>query len=120
MARKIFKYRGLTAEELKKLSIKEFANLLTSRERRSILRGFTAEEQNTIDKLEKRNTVKTHQRQLVILPGMIGKTLEVHKGKEYVPVTITEEMVGHRLGEFALTRKRAGHTKAGVGAKKKK
>lgn len=119
MARKIFKYRGLTGEELKKLSIKEFAELLPSRERRSILRGFTDDEQNTLAKLEKRNTVKTHQRQLVILPSMIGKTIEVHRGKEFVPVTITEEMMGHRLGEFALTRKRATHAKSGVGAKKK-
>ena len=120
MAKKIFKYRGLVLEELQKLSLKEFINLLPSRERRTLERGFTHEENKLLKKLEKKNNVKTHERQMVIIPKMVGKTILVHNGKDYVQVNITEEMIGHRLGEFALTRKRAIHTSLGVGAKKKK
>ena len=120
MAKKEFKYHGYTGEQLKELSLKEFMQLLPSRERRSLLRGFTHEEQSLLNKIEKRDNVKTHERQMVVIPKMIGKTIQVHSGKDYVPVTITEEMVGHRLGQFVLTRKRTGHTGGGIGGKKAK
>ena len=118
MARKEFKYRGYTTPQLQELSLKEFTQLLPSRERRSIQRGFTPEEQSLLTKLEKRDKVKTHQRQMIIFPAMVGKTIMVHNGKGYEELRIEEEMVAHRLGQFALTRKKAGHNKGGTGKKK--
>ncbi|MBR9703031.1 30S ribosomal protein S19, partial [Candidatus Woesearchaeota archaeon] len=101
MARKEFKYRGFTGEQLKELPLKEFMILLPARERRSLARGFTKEEQSLLTKLEKRDKVKTHERQMVIIPSLIGKTIGVHNGKDYVNILITDEMVGQRLGQFA-------------------
>ena len=69
-------------------------------------------------KLEKRDKVKTHQREMIVLPIMVGKTIMVHNGKDYVPILILEEMIGGRLGQFALTRKKSGHSKGGTGSKK--
>ena len=116
MAKKEFTYRGLKAEQLMKMSIKEFASLLTSRERRTLLRGLTDVEKNLLHKLEKRNNVKTHAREMVVVPQMIGKTVLVHNGKEYTPVLILDEMVGVRLGELVHTRKMIKHSSPGVGA----
>ncbi len=116
MAKKEFTYRGLSVEQLKKMSVKEFAALIPSRERRTLLRGFTDAEKNLLRKLEKRNNVKTQCREMVIVPQMIGKTLLVHNGKEYTPVPINEEMVGFRLGEFHLTRKPIKHNSPGIGS----
>jgi small subunit ribosomal protein S19 len=116
MAKKEFTYRGLGMEQLKKMSIKEFAALIPSRERRTLLRGLTDAEKNLLRKLEKRDTVKTHCREMVVVPQMIGKTILVHNGKEYAPVQVSEEMVGFRLGEFVLTRKMVKHSSPGVGA----
>ena len=53
---------------------------------------------------------------MIILPEMIGKTIKVHSGKEFVPVIIIEEMIGHCLGEFVLTRRRVEHSAPGIGA----
>jgi small subunit ribosomal protein S19 len=116
MAKKEFTYRGLTAETLSKMSIKEFAALIPSRERRTLLRGMTDPEKSLLNKLSKRNNVKTHCREMVIVPQMMGKTVLVHSGKDYAPVIITEEMLGHRLGQFVLTRKPIKHSSPGVGA----
>jgi len=116
MAKKEFTYRGLSVEQLKKMSIKEFAAIIPSRERRTLLRGQTDAEKSLLRKLEKRTNVKTHAREMVIVPQMIGKVILVHNGKEYTAVTITEEMIGVRLGEFVLTRKMVKHASPGVGA----
>ena len=116
MAKKEFTYRGHTPDQLKKMSIKESATLLPSRERRSILRGMTEPEKSLLRKIEKRDGVKTHAREMVIVPMMIGKTILVHSGKEYVPVAVTEEMVGIRLGELVHTRKPTKHNSPGIGA----
>ena len=62
--------------------------------------------------------VKTHCRDMLILPEMIDKTIKVYSGKDFVPVTCTVEMLGHRLGEFAHSRKVVKHSSAGVGATK--
>ncbi len=101
------------------MSTDEFANLLPSKERRKLRRGFTPSERSLLAKLAKRDKVKTQSRAMVVLPSMIGKTILVHNGKEYVPVTIQPEMVAHRLGQFALTRKPTKHSSAGVMATKK-
>ena len=57
----------------------------------------------------KREVVKTWSRLSTIFPDFIGHTIAVHNGKDFVPVYVTEDMVGHKLGEFALTRKFGGH-----------
>lgn len=119
--RKDFTYRGKTLQELKKLDVREFARHLKSRARRNVLRQFQQIE-NFISrakvKLEKNKPVKTHQRDLVVVPEMVGIKIHVYDGRNFVPVEITEEMLGHRLGEFAITRGKIKHSKAGVGATK--
>jgi len=59
-----------------------------------------------------RKPIKTWSRRSTILPDFIGLTLAVHNGKKFVPVYVTENMVGHKLGEFALSRTFHGHTPA--------
>lgn len=62
-----------------------------------------------LNKDNKKEVVKTYSRRSTIYPDFIGHTIAVHNGKEFIPVYITEDMVGHKLGEFALTRKFGGH-----------
>ena len=57
----------------------------------------------------KKEVVKAYSRRSTIFPDFVGHTIAVHNGKEFIPVYITEDMVGHKLGEFALTRKFGGH-----------
>jgi len=116
MAKKEFIYRGKTLEELKAMSVKEFASLMTARKRRTLLREQPEAHQIFMRKIEARNTVKTHCRDVVIVPQMAGKTVKVHNGKEFVPVMIEPDMIGHTLGEFAPTRKRVMHHAPGIGA----
>jgi small subunit ribosomal protein S19 len=118
MAKKEFTYRGFTLDKLTQMSIKEFAQLIPSRERRTLLRGQTEAEKSLLRKLGKRESAKTHAREMVVIPQMIGKTILVHNGKEYTQLNITDEMIGLRLGQFVLTRKMVKHTSPGVGATK--
>jgi small subunit ribosomal protein S19 len=119
MALKEFKYRGKSLEDLKKLSLKELSLLLPSRERRKIKRGFTDAEKAFLDKLQsKSKKIETHCRDMVILPQMVGRIISIHAGKEFKDVEVTAEMIGHRLGEFALTRSRVAHNAPGIGATK--
>ena len=64
----------------------------------------------------KKNVIKTWSRASMITPDFVGQTIAVHNGRQFVPVYITENMVGHKLGEFAPTRTYHGH---GVDKKKK-
>ncbi len=57
----------------------------------------------------RKNVIKTYSRASMIIPDMVGLTIAVHNGKTFVPVFITENMVGHKLGEFAPTRTFRGH-----------
>lgn len=57
-----------------------------------------------------RRPIKTWSRRSMILPDMIGLTIAVHNGRQHVPILVTENMVGHKLGEFAATRTYRGHT----------
>lgn len=123
MAKKIFTYRGHTLEELKNMPLDAVAKLIPSRQRRSLKRGFTPEQKKILDKIRKAakgETVKlrTHCRDLVVLPEMVGLTFEIHNGKEFSRVMIQPEMIGHYLGEFALTRKKVTHGAPGMGATK--
>ena len=117
MARK-FTYKGYTLEELQNMSLEEFAKIAPSRVRRKLLRGFTEQEKIFLKKLRKGNKkiVRTHCRDMVILPEMVGKLIGIHNGKEFVVVEIKPEMIGHRLGEFAMTTKIVKHSSPGVGA----
>ena len=111
-----FTYRGKTIAELQALSIEEFAELLPSRERRSIKRGFTEVQKKALADMRNGEKVRTHTRGMVILPEMVGKTIAVYDGKKFIDVEIHPEMVAHRFGEFAPTRSRVSHGSAGVGA----
>lgn len=114
---KEFTYKGKTLQELKNMSINEFAELVPSRLRRSLKRGLTDEQKKLLEKVKINDKdIKTHARDMVILPIMVGHMIKVYNGKEYIPVQITEEMLGHCLGEFSLTRKRVQHNAPGVGA----
>ncbi len=115
MARKEFRFRGKTLEELQQLSIEEIAELLPSRERRSLKR-LDDNKKKLLQKIQKKSFIKTHEREMVIVPQMVGKTIGVHNGKEFVQVIIQPEMIGMRLGQLALTRKRVAHSGPGVGA----
>ena len=119
--RKDFTYRGKTIEELKKLDVREFAKYLKSRSRRNVLRQFQKIESfvnRAKVKAGKNKPVRTHQRDLVIVPEMVGMKISVYNGKSFEPVNIAGEMLGHRLGEFSLSRGRVKHGKSGVGATK--
>ena len=113
---KEFRYRGYTLEELQKMSLEQLAELLPARERRKIKRGFTEQELKLLRKLRKKGTARTHCRDMIVLPEMVGKVIFVHNGKEFVRVEIKPEMIGHRLVEFAQTRKFEKHSGPGVGA----
>ena len=84
----------------------------TARSRRSFIRGLDDERATFVEKLRANGTdeaVRTHCRDVPILPDFIGLTVAVHNGKQHVPVYVTEQMVGHKLGEFAMTRTFKGH-----------
>ena|SRR3989344_5364953 len=114
---KEFAFRGKSLAELKKLSLTEFALLIPSRARRSLKRGITDDQKKLLEKVRKNDKdIKTHSREMVILPEMVGHTIKIYTGKEFFQVFMTEEMLGHCLGEFALTRRRVAHNAPGVGA----
>lgn len=119
--KKEFKFRGQNLEELKALDVREFAKLLTSRQRRTVLRQFQKMEEfvnRSNKKIERKKQIKTHQRDLIVVPGMVGMRIGVYNGREFIIVDIIGEMLGHFLGEFSLTRQRVKHGGAGVGATK--
>src|SRR3989344_1031101 len=119
--KKEFTYRGKTLEELKQVGVRGFSKYLRSRERRNVLRNFQEIEnfiKESNEKLEKKKKIKTHKRTIIIVPELVGMNIQVYNGREFFPVEITGEMLGHKLGEFALTRSKVAHTKAGVGATK--
>lgn len=111
-------FRGKTLEELQKMSIQEFAKLLPSKERRSLLRGLKENQLKLLENIKKYPDKfhKTHLRDLIILPQMVGAKIGVYNGKEWVSVYITPEMIGHRLGEFSHPTKRVKHSAPGIGA----
>ena len=119
---KEYKYRGVSVEELNNMSLEKLFELLPSRARRSLTRGINDNKRKLLEeiKLAKagklKTPIKTHLRDVIILPFMSGLTIQVFTGKEFKPVEVKPEMVGHYLGEFALTNKRVIHGAPGVGA----
>eukprot|EP01027_Heterolobosea_sp_BB2_P020510 GEZU01029262.1.p1 GENE.GEZU01029262.1~~GEZU01029262.1.p1 ORF type:complete len:169 (-),score=68.34 GEZU01029262.1:757-1212(-) len=123
---KKFTYRGVELENLLDLSNEELANLVGARQRRRFNRGLKRKPMSLIKKLrkakkearfgEKPAVVKTHLRNMIIVPEMIGSVVGVHNGKEFNAVEIKPEMVGHYLGEFSITYKPVKHGRPGIGA----
>lgn len=117
MAKKEFHYRGKTLDELQQLSLNELSELFTSYARRKMKRGLTETEKTLLKNIRTSSKpVKTHCRTMIILPEMVNKTIKVYNGKAFEDIMIQPEMIGHRLGEFSLTRKRVAHSSPGVGA----
>lgn len=116
--KKEFTFRGFTIQELQKMSVEEVLPLLTARARRSYTRGLNPEEQVFVDRLLRgdKPVLKTHRREIIILPNFVGRKVSVYNGKEYREIEIKPEMIGHYLGEFSLTRGSVKHSGPGVGA----
>jgi small subunit ribosomal protein S19 len=115
-----FTYKGKEWEEISKMSLEEFRKIIPARERRALKRGFTESEKKLLENIRgnPKKFHKTHCRELVIIPEIVGVKIGVHNGKEFIAVEIKPEMIGHRLGEFALTRKKVEHSAPGFGATK--
>ena len=111
-----FLYLGRKVADLAKLSIEELAGLLPARQRRSIKRGLAKENKKLLASLKNKDSIRTHIRNMIILPDMVGKSLEIYNGKSFEKVEVMPEMIGHFFGEFAQTRGRVQHGAAGVGA----
>ena len=115
---KVFSFRGHSLDELKKMTIEEFARVMTARERRSLKRGMTEQQRKLLEEVRKHPDEfhKTHVRDMIILPEMVGAKFGVFNGKEWINVFVTQEMVGKRLGDFAISIKRVKHSAPGIGA----
>jgi len=120
-----FRYRGKTLEELLNMSMDEFIKLLPARQRRSLRRGFTEEQKRILEKVRKivrtgkyDEVIKTHVRDMIILPEMVGLKFAVYSGKEFVEFQVVPEMIGHYLGEFSITTKKVEHGEPGLKATK--
>ncbi|HEX7575889.1 MAG TPA: 30S ribosomal protein S19 [Candidatus Methanoperedens sp.] len=114
-----FTFRGKSLEELKKLSQDEFALLVPSRQRRTLQRGISEDHKKLLHKVKiKDPNIRTHLRDMIVLPEMVGMKIAIHSGKEFTPIDILPEMMGHYFGEFVLTRKKVSHGAAGIGATK--
>jgi len=117
-----FTYRGLSQKELEELPLDKLLKLFPARIRRSLTRGINDNKRKLIGEIKAtkegklKTPINTHLRDLIILPFMIGTTVNVYSGKEFVPVTITSEMVSHYLGEYVITNKRVSHGAPGVGS----
>ena len=117
MAIKQFNWKGKTEEEVKRLDLDQLIPLVGARARRSLRRGFTEAQKRLLKRITRGDkNIKTHCRDMIIISSMLGTTLAIYNGKEYHRVDITTEMIGHYLGEFALTRKPVTHSAAGIGA----
>jgi small subunit ribosomal protein S19 len=119
---KEFRYRGKSIEELNSMSTEALLGLLPSRARRSLNRGVSEEKRKLLEdaraikegKLQ--GQIKTHARDMIILPTMVGLTIGVHNGREFVNLEVKPEMVGRYLGEYVITNKKVVHGTPGIGA----
>ncbi len=120
-----FKYRGFTLEDLKKMNMDQFIQLLPARARRSLRRGLPPRQKKLLERLRRAYRAKkrgkdlltrTHVRDMIIFPEMVGLKIGVYNGKVFGIVEIKPEMIGHYLGEFSLTRRRVQHGSPGIGA----
>lgn len=112
-----FTYHGYKIEELQQMGMSELLPLMPSRIRRKINHGLSREDEKLLAEVKEGNErIRTHLRDMIVLPEMVGKTIEIYNGKEFIKVDIQPEAVFHYLGEFALTRRRVSHGSAGIGA----
>jgi len=118
-----FTYRGHTLEELQEMSLAEVAELLPARQRRSITRGLSVEKQKLLEEAREageeetaNDPIRTHLRDMPIVPEMVDVTFAVYTGQSFERVKVEPEMIGHYLGEFQLTRTSVEHGQAGIGA----
>ncbi len=122
---KEYTYMGKTLNELQTLSLEDFAKVTTASARRSIKRGL---DKQMLGKITDAHTqvkagkqpkpIRTHLRHFVIVPQMVGLKFQIYKGNSFENLDIQPEMMGHRLGEYVLTRKQVKHGKAGIGSTK--
>ncbi|KLO19061.1 ribosomal protein S19 [Schizopora paradoxa] len=123
---KTYSYRGVELSKLLDLQNEEFVEIVHARARRRFQRGLKKKPLGLIKKLrkakmeappnEKPALVKTHLRDMIVVPEMIGSQIGIYNGKTFVPVEIKPEMTGHYLGEFSLSYKPVAHGKPGIGA----
>lgn len=115
---KNFQYRGRTVDELRAMSMDEFISILPARMRRSLRRGLSSDQRIVLEKLRRNQgkPIRTHARDMIILPEMIGKSVFVHTGKEFKEIKVNEKMLGHYVGEFAITINLVRHGRPGIGA----
>ena len=119
---KEFRYRGKSLDELNAMSMESLIGLLPSRARRSLGRGVSDDKRKLMEdaraakegKLE--GQIKTHARDMIILPPMVGLTIGVHNGKEFVALEVKPQMIGRFLGEYVITNKKVVHGTPGIGA----
>jgi small subunit ribosomal protein S19 len=118
-----FTYRGHTLDELQEMDVDEVAELLPARQRRTIRRGLSVEHEKLLEAAREagaeetaNDPIRTHLRDMPILPEMVGLTFAVHTGQSFERVEVEPEMLGHYLGEFQLTRTQVEHGQAGIGA----
>jgi small subunit ribosomal protein S19 len=114
-----FTLHGRTLPELQAMSLEELAKVLTARARRSIRRGFNDDQRRFLDKLRTfppTKALRTHCRDVLVLPEHVGHRVAIHNGKEYKEIEVRPEMIGHYFGEFSLTRRFEKHSGPGVGA----
>ena len=123
--KKEFTYRGYNLEQLNAMpmwpsddSDEYIVGLLPSRIRRSIGRGLSVENEHFLARMERSGsrTMRTHRRDMPILPQFVGRRIAIYNGQHFVEIEIKPEMIGHYLGEFAITRRVVAHSGPGVGA----
>ncbi|MBI2670740.1 30S ribosomal protein S19 [Candidatus Woesearchaeota archaeon] len=124
MVKKEFTYKGKTLPELQSMTINDFMKIATARVRRTLKKGLNEQQKRLLEKIRKfksgklKKPIKTQLRDMIVIPEMIGITIHIHRGKEFMPILITEEMLGHYLGEFTYNRQRVEHSAPGIGATK--
>merc|ERR1711924_456335 len=124
---KKYSYRGIDLDKLLDYSNQDLMELFRARARRKFSRGIKRKPIALLKKLrkakretaygEKPEAVKTHLRNMVIVPEMIGSVVGVYNAKQYIKVEIKPEMIGHYLGEFSITYKPIKHGRAGMAGK---
>lgn len=115
--REEFTYRGYKIDELKAMGLTELLPIMPARARRKVARGLSRGEETLLKKIRDGDQkIRTHMREMIVMPEMVGKSIEVYNGKEFVKIEFQPESVFHYFGEFALTRKRVTHGSAGIGA----
>jgi len=121
-----FSYRGIDLDNLLDLSPEQLIDLVHARARRRLQRGLKRKHTALLKKLrkakkdtgpyDKPDVVKTHLRDMLIMPEMIGSIIGVHNGKVFTSVEVKADMVGHYTGEFSISYKPVRHGRPGIGA----